>query len=499
MSNNNNPTEPFNIVQSTEPPCWQESPREWCHWHALHSPETGELRTDYESADARKLDAEHVAAALTSLFRELFENRELAAPLGDPILALAAGAREFLRYSNARDRGLFLTIGHTFFFPASPEGVRMAREARAFAERQVQKTLDLSMVDSDSEYGPLTRSLEAAAEPDTRVSAILESVAQRTSTDPHAADGRGFRFRIGLSAPLVRALPRLAEGGKLPSPLLRGALLGRTLPGSELLELVQSEGWCFEGTTEFLDRARIQYESENGELECYSCGATHESEEEREVTWIQDVEVGERELRMLDAAGYLDEVTEHFEADGPDGWSALLEEHSDADILDLWKPSESGLAYDPELWSFEPEYECLEGLDTLESAELIRILPLLQRCADAYAAAGQIPPMPGVLLPREPIYPRGYNPESTRGGGAAFKWDPEARRFSHRLTRDDTAELLSDASGSIVIRRGGAQLWLSATEGAGSDPSAYEARVAANAIGPRGERIVRMAQGETEL
>lgn len=340
-----------------------------------------------------------------------------------PLARLLESVADSMRYQLPREDSRFVRFG-PLVVPTSPRGLDALRAIRTHANELVTGTSPRSVLDDSSPLALLLDEIERTSR--MRRSGILASVKNRTSS---ADSVDGFRLAFGLHARAMGAMP---NGTTLPPALLGAQLVGREIDGNEAEELRSDLDMCASGTIEFLDRFGISYEGGGGSYECGECGSEHESDECEEIESIDDFTLTSDMLDALDRQGYGEGVREFFGAeDGCDEWSGMLESCDNAEILARCAPNaEDGISYDSSVWKFVPEFEEIDGLESLEWSEQARVLPLLVEIAQAHATASVLPPIGGTLVyqpaqyeSRSVVEPVSYN----------FDWSPQAGTLTHTI------------------------------------------------------------------
>lgn len=337
----------------------------------------------------------------------------------------------------------FVRVGG-FSFPPTPDGIEALRIIREYAPGIVRGNVD-GFAAEGSELARVSDCFrfENAARvrvADTR--GILESVTNATvaTSDPRANPAGYVQFGIGvkLRPDLAAQLP--AQDGPRIRSMLAPRLEGYEFDGSDIDSWREHVGACASGTIEFLNRFDIYPETEGGEYECDSCGCTTGDDEHAEIYSCPDFEITERMARALDKAGYLDGTLEWIQENGDgatsDGWEELDRDYSTAELVAQYGPQRIGedsklvgALYDPNVWTFEPAPEELDGFEDIDDVPtLLSLGRKLGAVADAHTAVGSLPPIPGrlTLKPR-----RVGNFDAER---VELRWDPDAGTLRAVLT-----------------------------------------------------------------
>jgi hypothetical protein len=353
-------------------------------------------------------------------------------------VALCAALRNAFEYREEDAADRFLTFG-PIMVPASPAGLSFLRFVKRVSRDIARGGLD-RLVSNDSTLGSVLLALRnTMAE-----SAFLRTYHNATSTDPKAE--KGLRITLDFD-PMVEA--HRPNGPTLPSALL-SPLEGREI--NDLESIRQEAGMCHEGTRDFLDRFGISYEEERGE--CDSCGCEDCGEGEG-FSWVQTFELSDRMIRFIDKAGYLDEVRDALGVEmDSDSWSEFLACSDDAEIRETLMPDPKyldkdkgdAIRYDSTYWRFEPDFGAIDGIEDLESEELIRLLPVLSDVARAYQEANALPPIPGKLVWRMVSTNRADRDHT-------FAWDPDTGTMTHEPTRSGVRLSIDVRSGLVRLSR----------------------------------------------
>ena len=333
--------------------------------------------------------------------------------------------------------------------PASPTGIRAIRELKRYAHDVIRFRLS-SAVDPDSLVGRFARNVETAA--------VDDEVVKNWG---YGAKGARLAIDVVLSRNVMESLPV----GPAPKPIKSESLEGQEFDGDRIEEWRSDADACIDGTTEFLNRIGVNYETDSSECDCGCCG------EPEEITWCEDFTITDRIVRMLDKAGYLDATLDFFDL-GAGSWEDVAE-LNDAELddrirmlprkfvrwevrggteLDAPTPEavmeEQTAHYDPTVWEFIPDYVGL-GMDSVDYDDVARILPRIVAMVDDCAKRGLLPPIDGILRQRNAY------------GRHDWTWSAEYGYLEHnakdvtvRFTPEDGTSAILTAGRAVPVRDG---------------------------------------------
>lgn len=378
------------------------------------------------------------------------------------------GATEFIRHGSVA-------------FPSTPACLRVFRALRSECTAAVTSP-DLRTV-KGVEDSPLGRLLDAVDKAATVGGSMLGTIRNVTRTDEP-----GIKLRLVVGA---TARGRMPNGANLP-PRLLSSIVGVTFDGADDLQAWQRDaGACDSGTAEFLDRFGISFEYG---YECDSCG--QETNGGDGITWCESFTIDEKMAQALEGAGYADSVREWAHESGADDLSAMLNEESDAEILDRMGPAPvdeskatpacvevcgrryDGIRFDRSCWRFEPEPMDIEGAEDLGGDEAVRFGMLCGILSERWTALGMLPPIPGRLV----------------GTTESLRWEPDEGRVSDANRVSGGATYYRD----VLTGRE----WLRIPNDPrqfGLEGDTLIAPVGKADIGSTLSRALRIAQGETRL
>ena len=335
--------------------------------------------------------------------------------------------------------------------PSSPAGVETLRRLRLLARDFMRRRID-AIAQPETRLAAISNACEAYS------GSILTGLANVTKPE---SDGIRLRFNIQRNA--LEGLPR----GEKPKPILTAPLVGRTFDGDDIESWRSHADACMEGTTEFLRRINVDFETDGGS----SCGCGEcdcdSGDEGDEITWCADFELDEKTVRLLDRAGYGDQTRDFFECgDGgswedvaglddaeraeriapapmvSDGDEIVTDEHGRKSIAE--KKREAVASYDPKRFRFEACFE-LDGLESVGFSDVAVILPELVRMVDACQARGILPPIGGML---KPIRER-YGSPDTLDESRAWSWEPNAGTLTHKPSSAGLAIAFDVTTGTV--------------------------------------------------
>ena len=334
--------------------------------------------------------------------------------------------------------------------PSTPNGIGTIRKLRDMA-CMFSHSAPRELFDSADTDHLLARLLDAY-ESGAKDSAVLGTVRNVSESKAYAD---GIQLGVDLDSNIMRSLPR---GETVPRPILC-TLEGREIKGSDVQEITCDSGMCEEGVADFLNRFSISHDQEGGDYECDSCGLVQETEEGG-ITDVGDFTLTADMIEALDDAGYLDSVQDALGA-GED-LSTLLDECDDAKLAERLAPApmgtkttgtgivaatesvETGIAYNRDDWTFEPDYETVDGLDGLEFTELARILPALAVSVAQHEARGILPPIGGKLV-------HDGRRDYGRRGDRNFRWNPYNGTLTHNPAHSDIVLVHNVKSGLVGL------------------------------------------------
>lgn len=371
-----------------------------------------------ETADWRKnpdlwiLNQTDLAGQVTSILSMPIVPQEVE------VLTLLQGIRTRL----GRQGGDNWIVKGPIAVPANPEGISALRYLSTLARDFIRKPIE--------EIGETGSRLALALEGIRKTSNgsdLLRGFTNATPSSHNSPDFSGYRLGVEVDQQTLHIMPK---GEILPSPFLQGNIVGKEVDGDQIDSIRSTADLCTSGTIEFLDRFGISYDTEGGEYECGECGCETGDDDSLEITAVESFEITEDMITALDSAGALDAVREELGlTEGPEGWSELLDEKTDDEILAEFAPDEkqkeSGVKFDARLFRFTPDFSALEGVEELEFEELARLLPLLSMASNAYLSEGILPPVAGKLEKTGHQYGT---------GDRSFSWDPERGRLVHRIS-----------------------------------------------------------------
>lgn len=259
-------------------------------------------------------------------------------------------------------------------------------------------------------------------------------------TEPRKEDRGRIVFGLPLSKFHTENMPTTIGGGDTRLPTWgASSLVGTEFPGNRILEFQEESGACGGGTAEVLERFGISHEFES--IECDSCGA--ESGESEHVSWCADFTIDAEFVEAVDKAGYLDELTEFLGVTTEADWGETLNENDDDELRERFAvPDEDvrdGLVeFDTAQWRFEPDYESVA--EELETAEVVRLLPLLVEAVKVWTDAKLLPPIPGTLRPVK----------VPTAGDHGWSWDGE-EELTHVIASSAAGLVYYPASGSFYV------------------------------------------------
>ncbi len=340
-----------------------------------------------------------------------------------PLATLLASVRASFGYRWDRADSRFVSFG-PIVVPTSPRGLDALRAIRAHATEALTLDSPRAALDDSSDTARLLDEIKRVG--GFRMSGILEGIKNRTSS---ASEVSGIRIGFSLDS---RALASMPKGLNLPPAILGATLVGREITSQEAYEIQSDLDMCADGTAEFLREFGIGHECESGYMECDQCGSEQESDEGGAIESIDAFTLTAPMVESLDRQGFGDVFREFFAAvDGCDEWSSMLESCDNAEILERCAPdAEDGIRYNTDVWDFVPDFEGIDGLDSLEWSEQARALPLLVRIAQAHEGASMLPPIAGALV----LKPAAYESRSTvEPKRYDFVWDPEEGTLTHEI------------------------------------------------------------------
>lgn len=370
----------------------------------------------------------------------------------------------------------FLEFGPALI-PSSPLGLRTLRVLRADASAfiQEQNPLGLCAHEPDSMLGKLAH---AFAESKGR-SALVQSLRNDTSKSES-----GFRFNVSTDARAFASMPR---GEQAPAPILSPALVGYEI--TDAREFQDECGMCEEGTLDFLRNFNISHDTEGGSYECDSCGHESEDCEEESVCGVETFTLTEEMVEAIEDQGFGDKAREYIGAEGGSDWSALLDECDDSEILARSVPDEKGIRYEPDVWEFSPDFEAIDGLESLEWSEQARALPLVCAIAARYAEAHTLPPLPGVLVLKKAPH---ENPHTDRGAARFLLWDAHSCTLTHPLGGSLSLRIDTRTGAASIMHAGKSQALTPEGGGLAFNVSGHHA-------GEQAKRTLALFQGGAQL
>lgn len=255
---------------------------------------------------------------------------------------------------------------------------------------------------------------------------------------PTLSASDGVRFRVGNQSPF-QSIPEALTTE--PDGLTLDRMEGLDVDGSDILELIVDEGWCLEGSAEMLNKLGISFETEGGTYQCDSCGTEHEDEDSEHISWVEDVTLDAKQLRLIRGCKDYRSELETF-----------LREHAENEDMDRSfalegtpDPQWDQAQFSDQQWAFEIDWDSLP--DWIDTDDPASIAQLALDVAD-HIRAGVYPPVSGKF------YRKGL--ESSKQTGSALRWSPEFRRLEWKCEggsiriEDDRVVVVADGPYAVA-------------------------------------------------